>query len=146
MDSLNIYIDRLKNDEVETLDERIDANFFDIREKELNLEGQVGIKGSAYLTKEHLVLDLAIVADINLPCSICNQVFTLPISINAFTHTVALEEIQGAIYNLRDEIRNAIFLKIPSFSECRKGKCPSREELSKFLKSKNNLPFSDLTL
>lgn len=146
MDSLNIYIDRLKDDEVEILDERIDANYFDIREKELKLMQQVGIKGSAYLTSEYLVVNLMIEASASVPCAICNQEFTLPIVIDIFTHTVPLKEIQGAIYNLRDEIRNAILLKIPPFSECNGENCPSRKELNKYLKNKGNLPFSDLTL
>ena len=146
MDQLNIYIDRLKDDEVEQIDEKIDATTFDIQEKELQLEGQVKIEGSAYLTKEHLVLDLKIHSKITLPCTVCNQTFSLPIQIETFILTVAVEEIQGAIYNLRDEIRNAIFLKIPPFSECHDGECPSRKELSKFFKQGDNLPFSELTL
>ena len=146
MDTLKIYIDRLKDEEVEAIDEQVDAEVFDISEKDLKLEGKVAVSGSAYLTKEHLILDLKIETKASMPCSACNKMFTLSAIQDAFSQTVELDEIKGAIYDFTNDIRTQILLKIPAFSECHDGKCPNREELNQFFSKDENLPFSELDL
>jgi len=143
-----LYVDRLKNEEVEHISEQVDPSFMDVAEKELVFSDNVYVSGKAYLTDSHVILDLKLKAYAKLPCSICNELFSTPIVIEKFSHAQDLSEVKGAIYSYEDEIRSALLLKLPLYNECSNGNCPERKEISKHFKkpcSDTHTPFSDLT-
>lgn len=142
-----IYIDRLKNDDTETIHEIVEPDFLQEGEKEPLFIHKVTVSGQAYLANHHLILDLKIKATALLPCSICNEPVEIPIEIDDFTQTVELSEIRASIYDFEGEIRDSILLKLPQFIECHHGHCPQRKELNKYLKQpsdQSRSPFSDL--
>jgi uncharacterized metal-binding protein YceD (DUF177 family) len=130
-----IYLDRLKNEEVYLIEEESSPAFLDIEEETLKFTAPVVIKGKAYLTSDHLILKFAISTKAMLPCLICNELFSTPIIIDDFTHAEALEEIGNHIFNFTELLRETILLEIPSFIECNDGTCPQRASVAKYLKS-----------
>ena len=146
MDALKIYIDRLKDDASEDLDVTVESSHFGIEERELKLDGAVSLRGTTYRTNEHLIVELDIDATAQIPCSVCNTLFTIAIQIRSLRLTISIDEISNAIYDLTEEILSQILLKIPAFGECNGGSCPERKKLTSYLNQKKNLPFSDLNL
>ena len=148
-DALKLYIDRLKNDDEESINETVSPEFLNSCEKDLSFHNQVVVSGQAYLANQHLILDLKIHTLASIPCAICNEQTKVLIEVDDFALTVELGEIKSAIYDFSDDIRHAILLKIPPFTECHKGKCPNRKELNKFLNPSSepiHTPFSELDL
>lgn len=142
-----IYIDRLKNDDTETIHEIVDPDFLQENEKEPIFAQKVTVTGQAYLANHHLILDLKIKAIAQLPCSICNETIEIPIEIDDFTQTVEISEVRSSIYDFASEIRDAVLLKLPQFIECHHGHCPHRKEINKYLKKtsgETHNPFSNL--
>lgn len=152
METLKIYIDRLKRGQTLKIDERLSPDFLDIDEEDLLFEDSVHLKGETYLANEHLIVHLNVETQACLPCSICNDLVHIPIVIKNIYLSQPLAEIKGAIFDMTNEIRESILLQIPLFTECHNGKCPERENLKQFLKptpkeSKNDIvhfPFADL--
>ncbi|MBS0629679.1 MAG: hypothetical protein JSS30_05580 [Verrucomicrobia bacterium] len=144
-----IYIDRLKNDDTETIHEIVDSDFLQEGEKEPLFIGKVTVTGQAYLANHHLILELKIKATATLPCSICNEIVEIPIEIDDFTQTVEISEIRASIYDFAQDVRDSVLLKLPQFVECHHGHCPQRKDINKYLKKPSEdtySPFSDLSL
>lgn len=142
-----IYIDRLKDDDTEKLFEEVDPSLLELSDDDLHFIDKIAISGVAYLAQNHLILELKIHAKIEMPCSICNEKFEIPLSIDHFTHTVEISEIKSSVYDFAEDIRTSLLLKVPQFVECNKGKCPQRKIVNKFLKTPTPdtySPFSDL--
>lgn len=150
MNALTLYIDRLKDDDIEQIHEVVDSAHFELDESELTLVGEVTISGQAYLAKNHLILDLKLKAVIEMPCSICNQKVELPLSIDDFTWTQEICEIPSAVWDYSDEVRSALLLKVPQFLECQGGHCPERKSIKRYLtkakEEETHTPFSNLDL
>lgn len=144
MESLTIYIDRLKQGQKVKIEETVPSDFLEVHEKELSFPSKVTISGEAYLTSDHVMIHLDIETTTLLPCSICNEPVLFPLAILSHYIAKPLEEIKGAIFNLSEEIRETILLQIPPFTECHNGRCPERKEMEKFLKSPS--PTTDPTL
>ncbi len=155
MEKFKIYIDRLKNGHVEKIRETVSSAFLDIHEEELSFPQDVEVAGEIYLADEHLVGHFFLQTAALIPCSICNEPVKIPIVIEDAYITVELAEVHTAIYDLSDELREAILLQVPLFSECNEGKCPVREQIKGFLhpespekaQAKPNVvhfPFADL--
>ena len=132
-----IYLDRLKNEEVCVIEEESLPAFLDIEEEALKFTAPVVIKGKAYLTSDHLILNLSVSTQATLPCLICNEFFSIPIIIEEFTHAEALAEIGNHIFNFIELLREAILLEVPPFMECSNGSCPQRAVVAKYLKTAN---------
>ncbi len=132
MEKFKIYVDRLKNGNSEKFNETVEPAFLDIHEEELAFEENVQIKGEAYLADDHLVAHFSIETSAYLPCSICNEAVRIPLSIKDSYNTTPLTEIHSGIHDLTNEIREAVLLQVPLFTECNGGKCPERENMKKF--------------
>lgn len=152
-DQFNIYIDRIKHDNEENLQCVVNADFLEINEAELQFQDPVELQGEAYLTEDHLIIHVKAKTCCNIPCKICNEIFSYKIVLEPSTFTVALEEIKGAIFNYKDFIREALLLLVPPFAECHGGTCPLRTEVKKYLGSQGQKdkpacdtyhPFQDL--
>lgn len=136
MEKLKIYIDRLKDGHIETLDLELPPSSLNILdERELSFPSPVKIHGEVYLADEHLIICLSLNTVIFLPCSICNERVETPIEIQKSYTTVPLDEIRSAIHDLTEEIRETLLLQVPPFIECHGGSCPERSELKKFMNS-----------
>lgn len=133
MEKFKIYIDRLKNGHTEKFTETVPSTFLKVEEKELSFPESIQVKGEAYLAEDHLVVHLSIRTAATLPCSICNASVSIPIAIADAYSGVPLSDIDSAIYDLTEEIRESILLQIPFFAECNQGKCPEREHIQEFL-------------
>ncbi len=67
-----------------------------------------------------------------IPCSICNELVTVPIEVDV-SHAEPLEEILS-IFPFGPLLREDIFLQLPKFAECQNN-CPERKNIQKFLKT-----------
>lgn len=146
-----IYIDRLKHEEKESIDQEVPSEFLDVREEDLSFPTPVKIKGEAYLADEHLILHLHLKTTAALPCAICNQLVQIPISIDDFYHSEPIDELRSPTFDYTEALREAILLQVPPFAECHRGNCPERATISPYLKKKDpktetpsHFPFADL--
>jgi uncharacterized metal-binding protein YceD (DUF177 family) len=153
MESLKIYIDRLKGGQTQKIDEILSPDFLDIHEEDLLFKDPIKIQAEVYIADAYLVIHLTAETRAYLPCSICNEPVQIPVAIKQFPITQELSEIKGAIFDLEEKIRETILLQVPLFIECHQGKCPERENIKRFLKPDKEspdsgghhyLPFSEL--
>ena len=129
----NIYIDRLNDGGVETIDAEVDPDFLDVSDGNLFFPEKVQFHGSAYLADSHLILTLDLSTHFQTYCKICNELIVLPFSLKGLYITEEVENIPSKIFNLKDSLRDALLLEIPLFSEC-EGGCLMRKDLNKFFK------------
>ncbi len=153
MDNLKVYIDRLKGGTTQKIAETLPPDFLDIKEEELIFKDPVRVRGEVYLADDYLVIQLNVETTAQLPCAICNEIISFPVVIKNANITLPLSEINSAIIDLSEKIRETILLQIPLFTECNNGKCPERENIKKFLKTEEkpsdpedvtHFPFSNL--
>ena len=143
-----IYIDRLKGGSEEEIDAHVAADYMELEDTELEFCGQIAFTGKAYMADDHLIIHLDVTAEAKMPCKLCNESKPVQVVLDGFYHTEPLENIREAIFDMKDVVRDAILLEIPSFYECDESMCEGRAEAQKFLKSKPQkddfLPFADL--
>ena len=153
MEKMKIYIDRLRGSQTLEIDETLSPDFLDIHETELSFKDPVHLHIEAYLANDHLILHVNVDTSAYLPCSICNTSVHTPIIIKNICLTKPLAEIEGAIFDMTEEVRETILLQTPLFTECHNGKCPDREVINKFIRPHENkqssadvvhFPFADL--
>jgi len=137
MEQFKIYVNRLKNEQEHHHDERVAPDFLGVQEESLSFQENVHIAGSTYLADDHLITHLDIDAAALIPCSICNEVVRVPITIKNLYLSKPLAEIKGAVYDLLDDIRESILLQTPQFAECNNGQCPNRPYVQQFLDKKS---------
>ncbi|NGX62784.1 MAG: hypothetical protein KR126chlam6_00184 [Candidatus Anoxychlamydiales bacterium] len=142
---LHILIHRLKDQKDEKIVDKILFEELDIEnEKELIFLDPIQIDGKAYLASETLIINLNITFTISMPCIICEKFIKQEIEIKNLYITEELTNIK-TYFDMKDEIRNATLVQIPSFVECMKS-CPERQNAKKYFKkeAKRNFPFSNL--
>lgn len=155
-DSFRIFVEQLREGHTEEIGETFSPEFLDVHEDELVFDQPVIVNGQVYLADEMLVLHLDIETKATIPCSVCNKPVEIDLSVKGFYHAVPLSEIKGAVYDLREILRETILLEIPLLAECRQGNCPQRKTMKKFLKKEGSSgegdegegyrPFADLDL
>ena len=149
-DAFNIYIDRLRNGKNHRIDGNFPPSFLEVEEDSLRFEKPVTVKGEAYIAEDDLVLHLTVKAEASMPCSMCNEMTPIKVSLESFYEAIPLSEVKGAIYDFRECLREEILLQIPHSVECRGGDCPARKEMTQYLKaetaeeSEGYQPFADL--
>ncbi len=150
-DLFKIYVDRLRDGQEIKIEERVSPDFLEIREPDLAFQKNIEVKGVAYLAENELILNLSILAEALVACSICNEKVPIGIKIENFYYAKPLSEIKSSIFNFKDLLRETILLEVPAFAECNQGNCPKRKEIEKFLKLPANesdeegyQPFADL--
>lgn len=102
-------------------------------------ETPVHVHGCCYLAEETLILHIHVDVHVKVVCKICNEKFTQSYKILDTYITEDVENISHGVYNPFDEIRDLIFVHIPSYPECNHGHCPSRESLKKYLQSSHDV-------
>ena len=151
-DKCLVYVDRLKKDgDTVTINEEYSAEVLNIQENNLTFPEKISIEVEAYLSEDHLVMNINAKALSRSPCVVCNEWVDRPIVINNLYHTEELAEIPR-VFDCLPIIRESILLEIKDFLECNEGSCPERTSISSYLKQTNknipqeqvNYPFSNL--
>lgn len=150
-EALRIYVDRLRHQDVELINETVPPDFIGVDDKDLRFTDPVNVTGEAYLAQDELVLKLAVSTVAQMPCSICNQLTAIPIEIE-LTNAEPIQGLKRGFFDLGDMIREAVLLDVPLVVECHEGHCPARSEVEPYLKKKKSgqspedgyQPFSDL--
>lgn len=149
-DAFKVYIDRLHNGKTQRVEALFPPEFLDVNEESLRFEKPVMVHGEAYIAEEDLVLHFKVEAEVLMPCSICNEMTPVVLSLPSFYEAVPLADVKGAIYDFRDCLREEVLLQIPHTVECQEGTCPARHEVSQYLKAEKAeendgyQPFADL--
>jgi hypothetical protein len=149
MKSLKINVDLLRHQDYFSIDEIVSPDFLNISEKELITNYPVYIKGKAYLSVDYLVINFSAKTFFQMPCRICNELILNPLQEEKGCITINLQEIKNSIYDLSEEIREALLIKLPYFVEC-EGLCAERKHIEKYLKSppkhleESYLPFQNI--
>lgn len=133
-DVFNIYIEQLRDGQVEKIDEVLDPGFLDVDEADLSLKSPVQLYGEAYLADHELVLHWNIRTEARVPCVMCNELVAVPLVIDNFYASEMVAEIKSGVFNYRELLRETILLEVPPFVECCSGSCPKRQELSHYIK------------
>ena len=148
--SFQIWIDRLKSGGTQLINESFNPDFLDIQEKELQLNAPVIVTGEAYLTENELILRVQASTKAMMPCSICNQMIQIELSVKDFYHAEPTSEIRTGIFDYQTHLREALLIELPQYVECNQGKCPERKIIAPFLRSEKKVkeethfPFSNL--
>jgi uncharacterized metal-binding protein YceD (DUF177 family) len=132
----NIYIDRLSEGSIEKIDESISGDFLELTDGNLFFPENIDFQGKAYLADSHLILTLDISTQYQTYCKICNELITLPFTLEGLYITEEIGNIPSKVFNLKESIRDAILLEIPLYSEC-EGGCPMRKDLNQYFKQES---------
>jgi uncharacterized metal-binding protein YceD (DUF177 family) len=146
---LKIFTEQLRAGKREEIEHILPPDFLDIQESDLVFHSPIHLKGEAYATDEHLILQLSAHTELKMPCSICNEMTFVSLKTEEIYHTILFIDLKSTIFDFTDLVREEIVLLIPPFVECQQGKCPHRTDVSKFMKTKavspqNHFPFADL--
>lgn len=133
-DLFNIYIERLRGGDTQTLTEEAPSTFLDVHEKDLSFKDSVTFKGKAYLANDMVIIQLDAIANAIIPCRICNEPTSIKVHLNNFYHAEPIANIKSRVFNFKDLLREAILLEVPHYVECNEGQCPQRAIISKYLK------------
>jgi len=143
-DRFKIFIERLREDGPERLNESFPPSFMEIEEAELAFESPIQMEGQALVADDALVIMATLSTTVKVPCVICNELCEVGLEIPSFEHTESVDEVKSGVYNMAPVLREALLLELPSRAECG-GSCPEREKMKKYLsKRENNFPFQNL--
>lgn len=130
--ALEIFLDRLREGQVEKFTLSLPPSLLGPSEAELLFESPVLVQGEAYLSEEELVLRFSLQSEILMPCSICNRMIPQKIEVSSTYHTLPLEEIPSNVFDPSSLFRETLLLELPQYVECG-DKCPQRETLAPYL-------------
>lgn len=148
------YIDRIREGQELLVDLLLEPHALALDNTDLQFTDSICVKGCIYLAEDHLIIQVSIKTGVYLPCSICNELVKIDVSLKNIYMTHPLEEIRTHEFDFTEDLREAILLEIPSFAECNKGRCPQRANMESYLKSQEKekkqkdedtyYPFNDL--
>ena len=146
-EEFTIYVDRLRNGAVETIDLSLSAVCLEQDDERLRFEGAVIIRGEAYVAEDELVLHLSLEATALVPCVICQKELALPVVVKDWYHAEPLEQIPTALYCFRPLVRESLILEAPQLAECGHN-CPERKNIEHYLSKGDTQyrPFADLNI
>lgn len=146
-----IYVEQLRDGQVEKIAEVLEPSFLEVHESELSFVDPIDLQGEAYLADDELILHLNVSTFALMPCKICNDMVKAPIEIDNSYHAIPLGEVKGGIFNLAPLLREQILLELPLLVECHEGHCPKRQAMQKYFKKDSGdagedgyQPFADL--
>jgi len=152
IEEFKIYIDRLKDGNVQKVEGAFDPALLEIEETDLQFHHPVSVQAEAYTTDDHLVIRLSASTAATIPCAICNEPTTAQVSCIDSYFTEDLEEIKGAVYDFGLALRENLLIEVPHTIECNEGHCPARKSLEHYFRpeDKDELPtqspFNDVDL
>ena len=134
-DRLSVFVDRLREGQVEEINCSCPPEFLSLEEKELRPCSEISVFGSAQVIDQQLLLQLTATVLIEMPCSVCNELCQTEVRVEDFALTESCDQIRAGIYRYANNLREAILLEIPQFAECSEGHCPSRAEIANYTAS-----------
>ncbi len=136
-DDFKIYIDRLKDGEVQKIEGLFKPELLEVDEEELQFQNDVLVKAEAYTTEEDLIVRVTSSTIATIPCAICNEPTNTTISCTDFYVTEPFSEIKGAVYNFALALREGLLTEVPVTTECNEGPgtCPMRKTYEQYFKS-----------
>ncbi len=147
-EKLKIYVERIREGNIETIDEKLPPDFMENKEQDVSFKSPIEVAGEAYVTDDFLLIRMSIKTEAVLTCALCNEQFCFPIDIEDMIQEEPLEEIKDGVYDLLPLIRETIFLEIPFYPQCGITACTRRKEIEPYLKkerpAEENSPFKDL--
>lgn len=145
-ENVKIYVDRIRDGEIETIQEKLSPLFMEIHEEEMQFNETVSVEGTAYVTDDWLILRMHIATKVQLTCSVCNEKFDFEIDIQDMMHEEPLENIRDKTFDLLPVVRENVLLAIPFYPQCGITVCIHRKEIEPFLKKDHpaDSPFKDL--
>lgn len=132
-DKFKIYIDRLKDGKIETLEEEFSPDFLELQKEDLQFKKSIFLNGEAYIVDNELIIHYNVNSIATLPCVICNNPVEIPLTLENMYHIESIDNIKSGIYFYDKPIREAILLESPKFAECHSGKCPMRSKYADYL-------------
>ncbi len=150
---LKIFTEQLRDGKREEIEHALPPDFLAIQEPDLTFHSPIHLKGEAYATDDYLVLQLSAHTEVQMPCSICNEMTFITLKTEEIYHTIFFCDLTSTTFDFTDIVREEIVILIPQFVECQQGACPDRTQISKFMKNKavstpssaeNHFPFADL--
>ena len=149
IEEFKIYIDRLKNGDVQKIEGNFSPELLDIEEDDIRFNAPVTVSAESYLADDHLILNISAATTFEMRCSICNEFTKKTLTVTNDYQTEAISEIRSAIYDFGIALREALLVELPQIVECNEGNCPMRKVFLRPNKgpetSGGNFPFSDLT-
>lgn len=160
--ALEILTSTLSDGHVEEISAEVPSSLFSVGEKGVSWGAPVGeewdggdpelffpepvrVKGQLYATDSHYVLNFSVETAVVLPCSICNRWVRRPFSLDHIQVIQEAAQFPEGVWNITEEVREALLLDVPRFVEC-EGGCPLRGELKSYLRpeKEGQNPFADL--
>lgn len=136
-EGLRIYVDRLRTQGVERIEESLAPDFLEVQEADLSFIEPVQLSGEAYLAQDELVVKVFATVTAQMVCAICNQPVALPLQAEVL-HMEPLVELKNGIFNMGPIVREALLLELPLVAECNQGQCPDRAEIEQYLRKKKS--------
>ncbi len=130
-----IYIDRLKSGEELYIEERASSELLGIEnDPEIQPRSEIVFTGKAYLVEEYMIIEGRISTSCTMACSMCNELFELPIVIEEWRYEESIEKFRAAIFSYAGPIREAILIEVPYLGRCGGKSCRNAEEMAIYLK------------
>ena len=147
-----IHVDHLKRDEVEEISETLSSGFLELPPNdEVKAVKPIVVKGEAYIAGDYLIVSLHIVTQLQIPCAVCNEIFSFTVDLPDFVHEEPLEGIKHGVFDFAELVRETVLLEVPFYPQCGNTCCLNREQVEKYLKKKEKSreeegyqPFQDL--
>lgn len=133
-DCCTVLIEHLREGKSTPIDESFAPTTLELNDEELSFIDPVSIKGSGYLAEDLLVIQIDITGACYLPCAVCNKPVKIPLVLKNTYITKPLSECSSGKAYFMQDLREAILLEVPSFTECNEGKCPERTHMKEYLK------------
>lgn len=146
---LKIFTEQLRDERHEKIQATLPPEFLELSEKEVSACSPVVIEGEAYALDELLMVEVAVRAEIEMVCSVCNRPVRVTLENKNILISIPFSELPSSVFDCSTLIREEIVMLIPQFIECKQEGCPERQVLKQYLKSEKkheaqNFPFAGL--
>lgn len=143
---LPVFIDRLRDGRMEKIKEELDPKRLDIIDEDIDCKGPVKVAADCYLAEDFLIISMHIEAELTLHCRVCNEPFTCPIVLEKIDQEIPLDEIDDAVFELLDVVREVLLVEVPYYPQCGGDHCKNRSQVEKYFvqEHKRDNPFESL--
>lgn len=140
-----ISIDRIRAEESVQIEETFSPEFMDIAESDLSFTSPIKVDLTLSLGGDFVLISGNITTEATSRCTICNELFSLPISIDF--HWASEEDLPQE-FDLLPMLREQILIEVPPFAECSNGVCPERKSIQNYFAKPETpaSPFSGLDI
>lgn len=140
-----ISLSRLQKEEKIALSERVEEDFLEVHERDLDYTDPIDLRGSIELAGSAVLIKFSLETTAKSPCIICGKPVKIGVNLNDVCHAEPLDNIPEEIFDYSAIIRDLILTETAPYAECL-GSCPERESLSQYLKNDEGTqrPFKDI--